>query len=38
VTGNAQGYKLIFSEENLEIPVSRGYGEEILSFISHKKH
>jgi hypothetical protein len=38
VTGNAQGYKLIFKKENLEIPVSRNYGQVILSIIGSKKH
>jgi hypothetical protein len=37
VTGNAQGYKLVFDEEKLEIPVSRNYGQVILSFIGSKK-
>lgn len=37
VSGNAQGYRLMFAVQNLEIPVSRAYGQDILSFISHKK-
>jgi hypothetical protein len=37
VTGNAQGYTLHFKNENIQIPVSRAFGQEILSFVSHKK-